>query len=247
MIRIGLIECGRNLDRWTAEYGGFADWFPPFLGLAGDALEFETFRADLRELPATPEACDAWLLTGSPASVYEDLPWQTALTAFVRRAAPLCPIIGICYGHQHLHAALGGAVAKDAQWGVGIQTYAIAELPAWLPADVARDSAAGLRLIALHQDQVTAAAPGSRLLAGNPACPLGVTTIGENVLTFQAHPEMAPGQASEIYDFHRQRIGPARAESAKASLAGPRDDLLAARWIVAFLEHRLAQQEQWKP
>lgn len=239
MSRIGILECGRNRDVWLKEYGGFADWIPPFLTRVDGTLTFEVFAAYEGALPGRVDVCDAWLLTGSPASVYENRSWQRTLTDFVAEASKFRPTIGICYGHQHLHAALGGAVEKGSQWGVGIQRYALTEMPDWLPATIARDSAEGFRLIALHQDYVSQSAPGSRTLAGSAECPVGVTTIGDNVLTFQAHPEMAAALASHIYDFHGEAIGHERAAEAKRGLSGSRDDLLAARWIVAFINDRL--------
>jgi GMP synthase-like glutamine amidotransferase len=238
MVAVGLLECGRNRSEWLKPYGDFADWFGPFLQPADPSLDFTVYKAHQGELPARVHACGAWLLTGSPHSVYEDHPWQRALTTFLVEAVKARPVIGICYGHQHLHAALGGVVEKRGQWGVGVQTYAIHDMPEWLPDRVAKASANGLRLIALHQDHVSVLAPGSRVLAGSASCPAGVTTIGDNVLTFQAHPEMAPELAREIYDFHREDIGAGLATEAKQTLDRKIDARLAAQWIVAFLNRR---------
>lgn len=238
---VGLLECGRNRADWVERYGGFADWFDPLLRGAAPQLQFRRYRADQGELPPDAAACDAWLLTGSPASVYEDQPWQLALTGFVRSAAAAGqPLVGICYGHQHLHAALGGTVAKAPEWGVGIQRYAVDAAPAWLDAD----GADSLRLIALHQDQVIAPAPGTRTLAHSDMCRFGLTMIGDRVLTFQAHPEMSPEQAAEIYRYRAPDIGEDGAELAIRSLGGARDDGLAARWIVRFLAQTRAPQQE---
>jgi len=47
--------------------------------------------------------------------------------------------------------------------------------------------------------------------------------------------EMTPEQVTEIYDLHRQDMGEDLWRGAQASLAGPRDDCVAARWIVNFI------------
>jgi len=236
MTVIGILECGRNKSEWLRDHGGFADWFPPLLQPVDPALRFAVWRADLGELPDGPGACDAWLLTGSPVSTYQDLPWQQALSAFVVEARDHRPIVGICYGHQHLHAAFGGQVEKAAQWGAGVRSYDIVQQPPWPSEDQAARAEGELRLVALHQDHVTRPAPGTQVLASSPDCPFAVTLIGANVLTFQPHPEMTPAQAAKIYDLHRNDMGDALWGRARTSLDTPRDDRLAARWIVDFVK-----------
>lgn len=237
-MNIGIIECGKTREEWL-EHGEFGTWFPSFLRRAGKPFSYAVFNAVDKNLPQDPGCCDAWLLTGSPASAYEDMPWQSELTVFLENVIDRQPVVGICYGHQHLHHMLNGRVEKVSHWGVGIQHYDLRELPDWLPEDIAVESRDGFNLIALHQDQVTQLASGTKVLAASPSCSAAVTTIGCNILTFQPHPEMAPEFAAEVYDFERHRIGSETTDHALQSLSGPRDNTLAARWIMAFLKHRL--------
>jgi GMP synthase-like glutamine amidotransferase len=237
-MKIGILECGTNRPEW-AEYGRFADWFPPLLAQAGKTFDVEVWNVSEGEFPQPDADCDAWLLTGSPASAVDDAPWQLALTEFLRHRIDQTPVIGICYGHQHLHRMLGGTVAEQPDWGVGIHHYTLDALPDWLPSGETQDAAPGFNLIALHHDQVTKAAPGTRVLASSDFCPFGVTQIGTHVLTFQPHPEMDPGFAAEVYDFERHRIGATQTDAAIASLDHPRDTRRAANWIMAFLSHHL--------
>lgn len=239
-MRLGLIECGTQRPDWS-DFGAFGAWFPPLLHLAGAAPEYRVWNAVEGQLPTDPGACDAYLLTGSPASAYDDAPWQQALTGFLRQVDGKVPLIGICYGHQHLHHVLGGKVTEGADWGVGIHHYDVTALPDWLPDDVASDSAQGFDLIALHKDQVTRLAPDTQVLAQSPFCPAAVTQIGDTILTFQAHPEMDPAFAATVYAYERDRIGAAQTDAATASLTQPRNPALAARWIMAFLTHTLAK------
>lgn len=233
---LGILECGRNKPEWLAEHGGFADWFPRLLCVSAQRLQYRVWRVDQSELPMEVTECDAWLLTGSPTSVYQDLPWQVELTRFVRSAVPHRPLVGVCYGHQHLHHALGGKVAKREDWGVGVQRYEVSTRPEWLNDEPAASE--GFELIALHQDHVVEPAEGTQVYAGNADCPLAVTQIGDNVLTFQPHPEMTPDQAALIYALHRQDMGEDYYRRAIASLALPRNAHRAADWIVRFLETR---------
>ncbi len=234
-MRIGILECGSNRPEW-ARFGRFADWFPPLLAQAGRTVDTRAWTVSEGVLPSDARECDAWLLTGSPASAVDDAPWQQALSAFLRPVIDRQPVVGICYGHQHLHRMLGGTVEQCPAWGVGVQHYALQDRPDWLgdPAD-----ATGFDLVALHHDQVTRAAPGTRVLAGSAFCPLGVTQIGSHTLTFQPHPEMDPAFAAEVYAFEKHRIGAAETLAALTTLDRPRDTARAARWIMAFLAHHL--------
>ena len=231
---IGIIECGRNKPEWLARHGGFADWFPPLLDLAGADFSYSTWRADLGELPERIDACDAYLLTGSPHSVTDALPWQRPLSDFIVRVREGRPLVGICYGHQHIHAALGGEVGRRDNWGVGVRSYPVLAVPPWCADDASHPTPA-FDLIALHQDHVVVPAPGTVILAGREDCPFAVTQIGDTILTFQPHPEMTSAQARAIYDLHRTDMGDRLWRDAQRSLAHTRSTQLAADWIVRFL------------
>lgn len=235
-MKIGILECGTNRPEW-AQYGRFADWFPPLLQQAGVAFESQSWNVSEGEFPLTPAVCDAWLLTGSPASAVDDAPWQKALSAFLRPVIGQQPVIGICYGHQHLHQMLGGTVEERPDWGVGVHHHALRDVPDWL--DDQSDAEGGFDLVALHHDQVTQPAPDTRVYAGSDFCPYGVTQIGARTLTFQLHPEMDPGFAAEVYEFERHRIGQDQTDAALVALKRPRNPARAARWIMGFLAHHL--------
>lgn len=233
---IGILECGQTRADWVERHGEMADPFPPFLRRAAPGLDFRIYKAHRHVLPVDAGECDAWLVTGSPLSVYERPAWQSPLSDFLVRAAERRPVVGICYGHQLLHDAFGGTVEHARHgWGLGVQRYDLNSMPVWAPAGKARDA---FCFIAFHQDQVTRTAPGTRIVAGNDSCPTCVTTIGDNVFTIQAHPEMTRTLAREIYEDQRALHDEASIARAIASLEGPIDDLEAARWILAFIAHR---------
>lgn len=245
-MRIGILECGQTSPDWIEEHGEMAAPFPPFLRSADATLGFQVYKAHRNELPATANECDAWLVTGSPASVHERLPWQPALAQFLVGAAQQRPVVGICFGHQLLHDALGGEVQRSGKgWGVGVQDYPLQNVPDWAPSGLPDDRT--FRLIALHQDQVTTPAAGTRVLAGNAFCPLGITTIGDNVLTIQAHPEMTARLARDIYESQRAEQGDAMTDAAVQSLQTRIDSRPAAHWVLAFVRHRLARLAATNP
>ena len=57
---------------------------PPELGPHPDLAALRAYAAGA--LPASPAACSAYVLTGSPAGVYDDLPWIAPLLGFLRQA-----------------------------------------------------------------------------------------------------------------------------------------------------------------
>jgi GMP synthase-like glutamine amidotransferase len=238
MTQIGIFECGQTQSDWLQEHGEMADPFPPFLRQVDPSLVFKIYKAHRGEFPQRADECDAWLITGSPSSVSERPVWQDQLAAFLVQAVQQRPVVGICFGHQLLHDALGGAVERSAKgWGVGVQTYGWQAMPDWAPES---GEAQGLRLIAFHQDQVTKPAPGSQILAGNAFCPVGITTIGDNALTIQAHPEMTTRLARALYEIQRPQLGDTPTDEAVQSLGGDIDARQAAQWVLAFLRHRMA-------
>lgn len=71
---------------------------------------------DVREGTAFPEPASVagFVLTGSSASVTERAPWMLRFEGYLRACVALgVPMLGVCFGHQILAQALGGAVAKN--------------------------------------------------------------------------------------------------------------------------------------
>ena len=236
-LTIGILNCGTNRDQWMAEHGDFSDWFKPFLLMAANRpIEFKVFQAHLDDLPGSTEEADAWLITGSPISVYEDPAWQVNLSTFLQQAMQTKPIIGICYGHQLLHHMLGGKVEKMPQWGIGVHTYDALELPTWVS-----NKASEISLLTSHQDQVTQLAPYSTVLATSTFCANAITQIGSNIFTVQGHPELTRVLASEVYEFRREDQGQELTDQAMASVDKPISDDIFSQWVFDFIDQAHAK------
>src|SRR3954466_4186357 len=163
-IRIGLLQCGHiptDLDPPSGDYPSvFADLLAPH----GVALtSHDATAAD----PPKVDEQDGWLVSGSPDSTYDRLPWIPPMEEFLRPAvAEAAPLVAICFGHQLLAQALGGTVTRaGVGWGVGAHDYSFVERMPWMEPE----HTGTVRLIASHQDQVTVLpAPGPRPPPGPP-------------------------------------------------------------------------------
>lgn len=230
-MKLGLLDCGEMPEKWLDEHGSFAQWFIPFLNKAGHAINFEIYDALHGKLPPHPTACDAWLITGSADSVYDDLAWLNALKDFLRQTLQQAPLVGICFGHQLLHDILGGRVERSPQgWCIGSQHYRVAVQADWM-----QPQTATFDLLASHQDQVTEPAPDSVTLAQSDSCPIAMSTFGDYAISMQPHPELLTDLAQKVFDSRWDEQGHSVTERALASLGKPLDDTLAAQWIVNFL------------
>ncbi len=224
-MRLAILETGRppgDLVQWFGDYPAMVSQ------MLGDGFEIETFDVAAGQLPAGPAGHDAFLITGSPAGVYDPLPWIEPLTDFIR-AARQSRIVGICFGHQIMAQALGGQVEKsDKGWGTGLQHYAIDKVEPWM------EPVASIAVPASHQDQVVIQPPNTSLIASSDFTPLAAFNWTDRpAISFQFHPEFAPDYAKALI-AHRYDALP-DPDAAMASLDAPNDNARVAGWIRQFL------------
>jgi len=113
-----------------AEWGTYADMVRTMLGQDRD---YRVYDVQAGELPTDPGECNAYVITGSSARVYDDLPWIAPLLEIIRQIRGRAKLVGICFGHQAVAEAFGGEVIKSPRgWGLGIHRYEIVgPPPAW--------------------------------------------------------------------------------------------------------------------
>jgi len=225
-MRIAVLETGRPPGELEARFGRYPDMYRRMLGLADPLAAYEV-QAGL--LPARPEDHDAYIISGSPAGVYEPLPWIGALTRFIRHAQGRAKLVGICFGHQAMAQALGGEVTKsDKGWGVGLHGYNVANRQPWM------DDADAVSIPASHQDQVVTRPPGTEVTLASAFTPYaGLAWPDGGAISFQFHPEFDPAFAAALIETRRDRLGDP--EAAIASLQAPNDNARLAGWISRFL------------
>lgn len=232
-IRIGILETGPAPDA-LARHGRSADWFIRILSETPYDFTFTVYQAFAGDMPKTLDACDAYLVTGSPNSATAPDAWIAELSTFLIDVAEHRPVVGVCFGHQLLHNAFGGKVEKSTQgWGIGVHEYTTALAPDWMV-----PYADNIRLLVSHQDQVAQLAPNAVSIAGSDFCPNAITTIGPNILTIQGHPDYTDDFARDLYHSRRGRIGDAQVETALQSLEVACDSKVVTEWMARFISDR---------
>lgn len=231
-MKLGILKTDAVRPEWVPQFGEYPDMFIDLLSGADPELQYVVWDVEKGDYPADIDDADAYLITGSKSSVYEDKPWIVALMAFVRELSRRRKkLIGICFGHQLVAHALGGKVEKsDKGWGVGLHTHRFVSVPAWHD-----QGDPDLHLLVSHQDQVVAVPEHTQVLAGSEFCENAVCQIGDHILTFQGHPEFVPSYAREIMEFRKDVIGEPAYSAGMDSLSGVDQGQRVALWILNFL------------
>ena len=224
-MKLAILETGRPPGKLAAEFGDYPAMFSRLLG-AG--FETETFDVAAGELPSDAAASPAYLITGSPAGVYDLLPWIDPLCSFIRSAKD-SRMVGVCFGHQVMAEALGGRVVKsDKGWGTGLHRYDVVRREPWMDGEVS------VAVPASHQDQVVVPPPNTEIVAASSFTPYAALAWTDRpAVSFQFHPEFSPEFAKALI-AKRYEIVP-EPDAAIASLDAPNDNARVGQWIRNFL------------
>ena len=223
-MKLAVLETGVPPEPLADEFGSYPDMFADLLG---PGFEIETFDVQKGELPQRG-AHGAYLLTGSPAGVYDPLPWIPPLMDFIR-SAPQAKMIGVCFGHQVMAQALGGEVIKSPKgWGAGLHRYTVVHSEPWI------DSNGTIAIPASHQDQVVVQPPNTEVVAASEFTPFASLAWQDRpAISFQFHPEFSVGYAKALIEKRYDRVNDP--DAALASLDAPNDNEVVGGWIRRFL------------
>jgi len=229
---IGILEADVLADDVRRRFGSYADMFEKLLSGADPQLVFRTYQVTQQHYPQHIDECDAYLVTGSKASCYDDEDWIDRLKRFVAECFDNNKKqVGICFGHQLIAQALGGQVRKnDAGWDIGLATSDVTDHPGWLVPERQQ-----FNLLVSHQDQVMRLPDQAVLFAANAFCPIAGYHIDPSVLTFQGHPEFERDYLQYLMTNRREIIGEQAYRHAQLSLRQRVDDDVVAQWLVKFI------------
>ncbi len=229
MMHIGVLQTDSVLPEFLGEHGDYPEMFATLFSEVDPHLRFTSYNVQV----AVPESieCDAYVITGSRHSVYDDLPWILPLVEFLGDVlAAQGRIIGVCFGHQLMAHFFGGRVAPAVGgWAVGVHHSEVIRRYSWMP-----DDASGFALLSSHKDQVVELPEGADLYLSNDFCPIAGFTMGSEVITVQGHPEFHKSYAADLMKYRREALGETVYQSGIDSLAVDTNAATMAGWLLEF-------------
>ena len=230
-MHVGLLACDEVADRFRHIAGGYQQMFERLLSPHTRDLRVTRFDVRAGEMPTDARAYEAWITTGSRASVYDDAEWIRTSESFVKEIADAdVPFAGICFGHQLLARVLGADVTRAPRgWGVGVLPMRVVRDAAWIDPKVST-----VRMQYMHADQVIAPPDGATLLGEAPHCPVAMFQCGARLIGIQGHPEFTAVYARALIEDRRARIGEPAATNALSTVDEPTDAALIGGWIARF-------------
>ncbi|MCJ8332579.1 MAG: GMP synthase [Lentisphaeria bacterium] len=228
-MKVALLQCDHVRDSLVEEHGDYDDMFKRYLGQAKD-IELEIFDVMAGQYPAI-DAYEAFLLTGSAASVYDGDTWILVLIQFIKTLhEQKKKTVGICFGHQLIAYALGACVEESERgWGIGSRDIQILYKADWM------NNEADLCLLYSHRDQVETLPEGAVIIAGSSHCPIAVYQIGSHILGIQGHPEFSADYAEALMEARLEIIPSETIKPARESLTKKCDNDLIRQWILRFI------------
>ncbi len=176
---------------------------PNIRALLGDAPSVAV-RAVFDPLPREIEPYAGVVITGSKACLSDPEPWMTPLLEFVRHLdARRKPLLGVCFGHQAIAAALGGrgAVRLAPRGELGWERIRI-ETPNPLLEGLETEFTCFLS----HFDEIAPGTNRFEVLASSERCEVQAFQVEDRpIWGVQFHPEMDPDESETLVRRNLER------------------------------------------
>lgn len=233
-INIAVLEMGVLPEALENKHGHFFSMIQTWLGTAAKEAEldvnFQRFGiCNGDDLPQA-EAFDAYVISGSKHSVYEDLPWIHASKTFLNELkSKNIPIFGICFGHQLMAEAFGGKVEKSAKgWGFGTDVYQFLD-------------GTEQEVLVVHQDQVVMLPETAQVIGQSSHCEYGALEYDFAAKSTQFHPEFHQELVKDLLVQYQDTVGIEQAQLALEHLPHAcLNNQAFAKDIIAFFKNHLA-------
>ena len=203
MKTIAIMIAGNASENIEEKVGSKRQWYRQRLSQFNCKIKFVEIFNDSLSYDFSKD--DAWIITGSEYSVYDDLNWLQSFKILLLNAINNnIPILGICFGHQLLADTLNGEVKKNPKgWEVG---YSNVELTSkGLESNIFTGFSHKFYAAETHQDVVIKLPDNCNLLAENN---MGIQSFQykKNVFGVQFHPEF-DNKIMDAYIKMRQKNG----------------------------------------
>ncbi len=188
-MKIGILLCGLAHPNIANKHGYYDQQFRELLEPLG--FECKTFAVVANLLPEADDDCDGYLITGSAHNLEDGLPWVEPLLDWIRGIYGKKPLVGVCFGHQAIAAALGGRVATaNTVYQTGVIEYKsidghLNQVAAWH----------GQQVVELPPVELT-------VTASSEHCPGAAIVYANKAISYQSHPEFSDTYISDLFNQH---------------------------------------------
>ena len=186
MTRVNILLCDTFPGRLPDFIPNYESLFMNLFAAVGERVPYRIFQTWQGELPSVIHTDELYLVPGSLDSVYDDKPWIVDLLKWIEQAFGRgAKMMGVCFGHQAIARALGGEVRRyEGGYGAGVRASQVIEemMQPYFPGHE-------MRLLYSHHDQVISLPQDAVLCATSSFCKNESYRIGNQVITFQGHPE----------------------------------------------------------
>ena len=229
-MKIALLICDHVPQELSDVHGNYSNMFNRLL----DNIDLDPYYVIDGKFPDL-SVYNAFVVTGSKYSVYDDIQWIHDLKLFTAEIYRLKKkMVGVCFGHQLITEALGGKVEKSHNgYLIGIHDFHMMDKRSWMLPDCK-----SYKTLMLCQDQVQTLPPDSTILSTSPECPIGMFILGDCFLGIQGHPEFSIAYNQAVFESRIKKIGKEKVENAIASFKDETDNDLLAGYINNFLKSK---------
>lgn len=170
--------------------------------------EWSGFHATRGQVPTIEdlEKFDGFVISGSISSVNDDTEWILKLKEFIRALASLDKakkrpkLVGICFGHQLIGAALGGQVGPNPSKEFVLQSEEIIANEAASKIEALEDlfDNGPLRILESHGECLTELPDNATTLASSSTCEQELVKFSDNILGLQCHPDIFKEEIEDL-------------------------------------------------
>ena len=97
-MHIGILQADSVMEDFQEEFGNYPSMFHRLLGSGVENVTFTDYDVQHGHYPKTTDECDAYVITGSRRSVYEEEPWILRLRDYVVELHDTrSKLVGICF------------------------------------------------------------------------------------------------------------------------------------------------------